>query len=223
MSTVPGVAILLTVLAMNLVGEGLNDALNPRLQAALRPARVLELSQVILGVRDLDAATHRMEALGLTVLDGGVHPGVGTANRIVPLGRQYLELLGVVDEALARAGGYGRALLAAIADGDRLVRWSLRTDRIEEVAARLGLSRGGAPADAPRWRPAHVEGRRDRAGGRARLAALLHAVGRPRAVSRAFSRSGTPAAPLVSPGSRWPPRSRTGSRAGRKGPTSRWS
>ncbi len=31
MSAIPGVAILLTVLAINLVGEGLNDALNPRL------------------------------------------------------------------------------------------------------------------------------------------------------------------------------------------------
>jgi hypothetical protein len=101
---------------------------------------VLELSQVILGVRDLDAATRRMEALGLSVLDGGVHPGVGTANRVVPLGRQYLELLAVVDEAEARAGWYGRALLAAIAGGDRFVRWSLRTDRIDEVAAPLGLS-----------------------------------------------------------------------------------
>ena len=30
--TFPGVAILLTVLAINLVGEGLNDALNPRLR-----------------------------------------------------------------------------------------------------------------------------------------------------------------------------------------------
>jgi peptide/nickel transport system permease protein len=28
----PGIAILLTVLAINLVGEGLNDALNPRLR-----------------------------------------------------------------------------------------------------------------------------------------------------------------------------------------------
>jgi peptide/nickel transport system permease protein len=28
----PGVAILLTVLAINLVGEGVNDALNPRLK-----------------------------------------------------------------------------------------------------------------------------------------------------------------------------------------------
>jgi len=31
MSFFPGLAILLTVLALNLVGEGLNDALNPRL------------------------------------------------------------------------------------------------------------------------------------------------------------------------------------------------
>ena len=33
MSVFPGIAILLTVLALNLVGEGLNDALNPRLPA----------------------------------------------------------------------------------------------------------------------------------------------------------------------------------------------
>ena len=31
LSFIPGIAILLTVLAMNLIGEGLNDALNPRL------------------------------------------------------------------------------------------------------------------------------------------------------------------------------------------------
>lgn len=126
-------------------------------------SRLLELSQVILGVRDLDAATRRMEALGLTVLDGGVHPGVGTANRVVPLGRQYLELLGVVDEAEARAGWYGRALLAAIAGGDRFVRWSLRTDRIEEVAARLGLTPEGRQRVRPdgvrlTWKAAGIAG-----------------------------------------------------------------
>ena len=32
MSAIPGLAILITVLCINLVGEGLNDALNPRLQ-----------------------------------------------------------------------------------------------------------------------------------------------------------------------------------------------
>jgi hypothetical protein len=101
---------------------------------------MLELAQVILGVRDLDAATRRMEGLGFTVLDGGVHPKLGTANRIIPLGRQYLELLGVVDEGLATASWYGQALLARIAGGDRLVRWSLRTDAIEAVAAEHGLT-----------------------------------------------------------------------------------
>ncbi|MEE3123708.1 MAG: ABC transporter permease, partial [SAR324 cluster bacterium] len=30
--TFPGIAILITVLAINLVGEGLNDAFNPRLR-----------------------------------------------------------------------------------------------------------------------------------------------------------------------------------------------
>jgi peptide/nickel transport system permease protein len=32
LTAIPGIAILLTVLALNLVGEGLNDALNPRLR-----------------------------------------------------------------------------------------------------------------------------------------------------------------------------------------------
>ncbi|XNT55440.1 ABC transporter permease [Bordetella pertussis] len=36
MSVWPGVAILLTVLAINLIGEGLNDALNPQLRASAR-------------------------------------------------------------------------------------------------------------------------------------------------------------------------------------------
>ena len=100
----------------------------------------LRLSQVIRGVGDLEQATERFRTMGFDVLDGGIHPGVGTANRIIPLGDTYLELLGVVDGPEARAGAYGRALLAAIADGDRLVRWSLRTEEIDRVAARLGLT-----------------------------------------------------------------------------------
>jgi Glyoxalase-like domain len=101
---------------------------------------VLVLSQIIVGVAHLDAATDRFQALGFDVLDGGVHPGVGTANRVIPLGAQYLELLGVVDPEAAREHEYGRSLLRATVDGDRLVRWSLRTDAIENVAARLGIA-----------------------------------------------------------------------------------
>ena len=72
---------------------------------------MLSLSQIIFGVNDLDAATHRFRAMGFDVLDGGVHPGVGTANRIIPLGAQYIELLGVVAPDLARESEYGRSLL----------------------------------------------------------------------------------------------------------------
>src|SRR6478672_11925850 len=81
--------------------------------------RDVPVGQVILGVRDLDAASPRLEADGLRVLDGGVHPGFGTANRVAPLGNAYLELLGVVDEAEAREREYGRSLLSRIADGAR--------------------------------------------------------------------------------------------------------
>jgi peptide/nickel transport system permease protein len=36
MSVFPGLAIVLTVLALNLVGDGLNDALSPRLRRQVR-------------------------------------------------------------------------------------------------------------------------------------------------------------------------------------------
>lgn len=101
---------------------------------------MLTLSQVIYGVRDLDAATRRIEARGLTVIEGGRHPGLGTANRIVPLGDAYFELLGVVDETEARSNPYGQALLRQIAQGDQLVRWSLRTDDLAPIAAARGLA-----------------------------------------------------------------------------------
>jgi hypothetical protein len=97
------------------------------------------LSQIIVGVQDLDAATDRFAAMGFDVLDGGLHPGVGTANRVIPLGAEYIELLGVVSRDEANDSEYGRSLLRATADGDRLVRWSLRTDAIDRVAARLAI------------------------------------------------------------------------------------
>ena len=100
---------------------------------------MLVLSQIIVGVRDLDAATERFRSLGFDVLDGGLHPGVGTANRVIPLGAQYIELLSVVSMAQARTSEYGQSLLQATANGDRLVRWSLRTDAIDAIGARLAI------------------------------------------------------------------------------------
>ncbi len=123
----------------------------------------LQLSQVIVGVRDLDEASERFTTMGFDVLDGGVHPGVGTANRIIPLGGGYLELLGVVSAGEAGGSAYGRGRYwPRRPDGDRLVRWSLRTEAIDVVAARLGLT----IEPRRRLRPDGVE--LDMAGGRAR-------------------------------------------------------
>ena len=47
------------------------------------PVPKVESSQVIFGVRDLDTATRRCERMGLSVLDGGSHPGGRTANRVI--------------------------------------------------------------------------------------------------------------------------------------------
>jgi hypothetical protein len=81
-----------------------------------------------------------METTGLTVVDGGRHPGRGTANLIVPFGHQYLELLAVVDETEARSSPQGRPVLAALArSGPGLARWSVECDTIEATAARLDL------------------------------------------------------------------------------------
>ena len=44
---------------------------------------MLTLSQVIYGVQDLDFATRQIESRGFTVVDGGHHPGLGTAQ--IPL------------------------------------------------------------------------------------------------------------------------------------------
>jgi hypothetical protein len=107
------------------------------------------IGQVILGVQDLDVATRRFESLGFGVVDGGVHPGLGTANRVIPLGNAYLELLGAIDREEAARSDYGRFLLDRTADGDRLVRWSIRTTEIERVGERLGLT----PEPRQRLRP----------------------------------------------------------------------
>ncbi len=108
---------------------------------------------------DLEAATGRLTDEGLDVLEGGRHEQFGTRNRIVPLGRSYLELLAVEDRALAEQAEFGRSLLARTAEGDRLTRWSIRTDRIDEVAAERGLevddrSRAHPDGRTLRWRSA---------------------------------------------------------------------
>ena len=99
----------------------------------------LAIDHVVIPVDDLAAAGALVEArYGLASIDGGRHPGWGTANRIIPLGDTYLELIAVVDADVAAGSAFGR-WIAAATHGEPLG-WAVRTDAIDEVAARLGLT-----------------------------------------------------------------------------------
>lgn len=96
---------------------------------------MLEFDHLIIRVDDLDEAGRRFkEQYGLDSAFGGRHAGLGTANQIVPLGRDYLELLAVVDAEEQAASRI------PLPEAECLVGWMVRTDDIEAVAARLGLN-----------------------------------------------------------------------------------
>jgi hypothetical protein len=97
---------------------------------------VLAIDHVILPVRDLSLAAAEIEARhGLASIEGGRHPAWGTANRIVPLGDTYLELVAVVDPETAARSAFGQWVAGAILD--RPLGWAVRTDSIETVGQRL--------------------------------------------------------------------------------------
>jgi hypothetical protein len=123
----------------------------------------LELDHVLLAVSDLFAAAQEIEARhGLVSLEGGRHPGWGTANQIVPLGDSYLELVAVVDESEAAQSAFGRWVARAHTRSAEPLGWAVRTDRLDDVARRLGMtvdagSRTGRDGRVVRWRVAGIE------------------------------------------------------------------
>ena len=145
---------------------------------------MIELDHVLIAVTDLDAAGREFEARhGLASVAGGRHPGWGTANRIVPLGDTYLELVAAVDTAEAAGSPFGRWVAAA--PSGRPLGWAVRTQELDVIAGRLGLAgdHGLAPT---RGRPgAAVASGGDGAGRRRGGAAVLHRVGRRHAPARA--------------------------------------
>src|SRR5215207_4318434 len=99
----------------------------------------MRIDHVIYATVDLDsAAAHVERELGLVARPGGRHEGLGTHNRIVPLGGGYLELLAVADQEEAASSDFGRGLLARLAqDGDGLLGWVVAVDDVDPVAQRL--------------------------------------------------------------------------------------
>ena len=99
----------------------------------------MRIDHVIYASADLDGAAARVEReLGLMVRDGGRHEGLGTHNRIAPLGGGYLELLAVADPKEAAGSEFGRGLMARLArGGDGLLGWAVAVDDVGSVASRL--------------------------------------------------------------------------------------
>jgi len=122
---------------------------------------VRRIDHVVYAVRDLDEAALRWaDAYGLGSVPGGHHPRWGTANRIVPLGDDYLELLAVVDPDADSA--LARTLRGLTSDGDRWFSICVADDEIEAAAARLGLAVEPGARTRPdgaevRWRGAGIE------------------------------------------------------------------
>ena len=100
----------------------------------------MQLDHVIWATADLDAAAAWLERThGLRAGGGGRHDGMGTHNRIVSLGRGYLELLAVADPEEAAGSALGRAVTERLARvGEGLMAWAVTTEDVDAVAARLG-------------------------------------------------------------------------------------
>lgn len=122
----------------------------------------LEIDHVIVCLPDLVPSVERFESThGVTSVEGGRHRGHGTANRLVPLGDTYIELVAVVDETEAAASAFGSwvAGRAVRRGADGL---SIRTDDLDEVCSRLDLeplamSRRGSEGEELNWRVAGLE------------------------------------------------------------------
>jgi hypothetical protein len=124
---------------------------------------VLVIDHVVLAVRDLDEAGERLlRDHGLMSIPGGRHANWGTANRIVPLGDDYLELIAVVDQEQAAGTALGREMTELTADGDRWFSICLASDDVNLIAVRLALPVDPGARTRPdgaevRWRGAGVD------------------------------------------------------------------
>jgi catechol 2,3-dioxygenase-like lactoylglutathione lyase family enzyme len=124
---------------------------------------MLRLDHVVYAVPDLDEAAVRFrEMFGLDSTEGGRHERWGTANRIVPLGDQYLELVTVVDASAAARTGFGRGVLESASAGGGWFTLAVVADDLDAVAERLGLEIGSGSRTRPdgetlRWRSAGLD------------------------------------------------------------------
>jgi hypothetical protein len=97
----------------------------------------VRIDHVIWATADLDATAERfVREHGLPDGGGGRHVGIGTHNRVFPLGGGYLEVIAVADPEEAAASLIGRAVAAA---PEGLFGWAVAVEDVTAHARRLGL------------------------------------------------------------------------------------
>jgi hypothetical protein len=118
----------------------------------------MRIDHVIYATQQLDAAAARLEAEhGLVAHGGGRHTGIGTENRIVPLGGGYLELIAVADHAEAERSALGHELARRISErGEGLMGWVVAVDDVVAEAGRTGAELSIIERDGLRARIAGV-------------------------------------------------------------------
>jgi hypothetical protein len=121
------------------------------------------VDHVLIAVADLEDAAREFEArYGLASVEGGHHPGWGTANRIVPLGGAYLELVAILDEQQAAHNPLGQWIGRVRPAPTAMLGWAVRSDDLDSAAGRLGLMplpgfRETRDGSTLRWRLAGLE------------------------------------------------------------------
>ena len=123
----------------------------------------MELDHVLMAVADLATAGREIEVRhGLASIEGGRHPAWGTANRIVPLGDSYLELVAVFDAVKATESAFGRWVASGVSRNTRPLGWAVRTSQLDAIARRLDLSiqdgsRATPDGEQLKWRSAGID------------------------------------------------------------------
>jgi Glyoxalase-like domain len=100
----------------------------------------LHIDHVIYATGDADATAARIyDEHGLASVAGGQHPAWGTANRIVPLGGAYLELMTIFDPELGATNELGRLVMANIDAGGGFIGWMVNGAAFDDRVAANGL------------------------------------------------------------------------------------
>jgi hypothetical protein len=108
------------------------------------------IDHLVVAVPDLDEASERLAAgLGIDVGGGGVHPTLGTANRLAWFGGSYLELLAIADPDVAARSWLGEPAMRLLAGhpAGAFVTFALASDDLAgDVASAVAL---GSPLSGP--------------------------------------------------------------------------